>query len=176
MSRLAVFLLLFAFWLIFSGHFDALHISLGLVCCALVTTWSADLLFPDGLPSRTPVRLGRFVRFIPWLLYQVALANLHVVYLIFRPDRLRPQVVRFKTRLTSDFAKVTLGNSITLTPGTITMDIVDGEFVVHAVSDKAAAGLQSGEMEQRVGWALLEDDNPEVTDDPPSVPGETALR
>ena len=176
MKRLAVFLLLFAFWLIFSGHFDALHLSLGFVCCALVTTWSGDLLFAGGLSLRTLVKVGRFVRFTPWLLYQIVLANLHVVYLIFRPDHLRPQVVRFKTRLTSDFAKVTLGNAITLTPGTITMDIVDGEFVVHAVSNKVAASLQNGEMELRVAWALLEDDNPGVTDDPPARPGEKAPR
>ena len=108
-------------------------------------------------------------------MYQIVLANLHVVYLICRPDHIRPQVVRFKTRLRSDFAKVTLGNSITLTPGTITMDIVDDEFVVHAISDKVADGLQNGEMELRVAWALLEDDTPGFTDDPPARPGEKAL-
>ena len=175
MKQLVVFLLFFALWLIFSGHFDVLHISLGFVCCALVTTWSADLLFPGGFSLRTLVKVGRFIRFIPWLMYQIVLANLHVVYLIFRPDRIRPQVVRFKTKLRSDFAKVTLGNSITLTPGTITMDIVDDEFVVHAVSDKVADGLQNREMELRVGWALLEDDTPGFTDDPPARPGEKAL-
>ena len=171
MKPLAVFLLLFAFWLIFSGHFDALHISLGLVCCAVVTIWSADLLFADGLSRRTLVKIGRFVRFIPWLLYQIVLANLHVVYLVLRPTRIRPQVVRFKTRLTSDLAKVTLGNSITLTPGTITLDIEGDDFLIHAISDKAAADLQNGELELRVGWAFLEGNDAGVTHDPPSLPG-----
>ena len=174
MKRLAVFLLLFALWLVFSGHFDVLHISLGVVSCALVTTWSSDLLFPGGLSLRTLVIVGRFIRFIPWLIYQIVLANLHVVYLIFRPDRMRPQLVRFKTKLRSDFAKVTLGNAITLTPGTITMDIVEDEFVVHAVSDQVADGLQNGEMELRVGWALLEGETLGPTADPPARPGEGA--
>ena len=96
------------------------------------------------------------MQYIPWLLFQVVLANLHVVYLVFRPSLIRPQVVHFKTRLTSDMSKVTLGNSITLTPGTITLDIADDEFWVHALSDKAAKDLLSGEMERRVALVFLE--------------------
>ena len=157
MRTLAAFLLLFAFWLIFSGHFDALHIGLGLVCSVLVAAVSSDLLFPDGFSSRSAITAWRFVQFAPWLLYQIVLANLHVVYLVFRPHELSPQVVRFKTHIRGDLARVTLGNSITLTPGTITMDIEDDEFSVHAVSDKAAAGLLNGEMELRVGRAFPSD-------------------
>ena len=69
-----------------------------------------------------------------------------MVYLVGRPGRLRPQIVRFRTRLRGDVARVFLGNAITLTPGTITLDIDDDEFVVHALSDVAAASLRSGEM------------------------------
>ena len=94
------------------------------------------------------------VRFLPWLLVEIVLANLHVVYLVCRPGRLRPQVVRFRTRLRGDVARVLLGNAITLTPGTITLDIDDDEFVVHAVSDVSADSLRSGEMERRIGRAL----------------------
>ena len=108
----------------------------------------------------------RFLRYIPWLLYQVVLANFHVVRLVIRPSLIRPQVVRFKTRLTSDLARVTLGNSITLTPGTITMGIEDGEFCVHALSDKAARDLLTGEMERRVAHVFLE---PEHLGAPPWV-------
>ena len=154
--RFAVFVILFAFWIVFSGHFDALHLGLGLTCSAIVAALSYDLMLPDHLSASIFVKGGRFLAYIPWLLYQVVLANLHVVYLVLRPGKLRPQIVRFKTGLTSDLAQVTLGNSITLTPGTITMDIDDGEFWVHAVSDKAALSVIDGDMERRVGRVFLE--------------------
>lgn len=157
-SRLVVFLCLYSFWLIFSGHYDALHLSLGLICSAVVAAVSHDLLiFNIDSPNKL-VKLWRFVQYVPWLLYQVVLANLHVVSLVLDPRKIRPQIVRFKTALTSDIALVTLGNSITLTPGTITMDIVDGEFVVHAVSDKVARDLLTGEMEQRIAHVFLDPD------------------
>ena len=111
MKRLAVFLILFAFWLLFSGHFDALHLTLGIVCCGLVAMFSSDLLFPDPLSPRMLVITGRFLVYIPWLLWQIVLANLHVLYLVVRPGEIRPQVMRFRTRLRSDLAQVTLATS-----------------------------------------------------------------
>ena len=156
LRHLGVFLILFLFWLILSGHYDALHLSLGLACATLVSLFSSDLLF-QVLPRRQIFRrTWRFFRYIPWLLYQVILANLHVVHLVFRPSLLNPRIVHFKSRLTSDLSRVTLGNSITLTPGTITVDIKNGEFSVHALSDKAARDLLTGEMERRVAHAFLE--------------------
>ncbi len=154
--RFVVFLIMYGFWLIFSGHYDAFHLSLGLVCAALVAFFSSDLLFPDVTSPNKLLKAWRFLQYIPWLLYQVILANLHVVYLVLFPGKIRPQIVRFKTTLTSDLSKVSLGNSITLTPGTITMDIDDGEFYVHALSDKVARDLLSGEMERRVARVFLE--------------------
>lgn len=151
-----MFLALFVFWLIFSGHYDALHLSLGVVSSALVAFASHDLLISDQASPIKLVKLGRFLRYLPWLLYQIVLANFHVVSLVLRPRDIRPQVVRFKTKLETDLALVSLANSITLTPGTITMDIANGEFVVHAVSDKAARDLLTGEMERRVGRVFIE--------------------
>ena len=165
--RLAVFLILFVFWLVFSGHFDALHLGLGVICTALVAHFSSDLLRLNvSFFQKLPIA-WRFLQYIPWLLYQIVLANFHVVYLIFRPHEIRPQIVRFNSRLSSDLSKVTLGNSITLTPGTVTMDIDDEEFCVHALSDKAARGLVTGEMERRVAYIFLE---PEPAGAPPTAP------
>lgn len=155
-QKLAVFLILFVVWLVLSGHFDALHIALGVVCAALVARFSSELLFPEPPSSRLGVITWRVLGYVPWLLYQIVLANLHVLYLVWRPGQLRPQIVRFRTNLTGSLAKVVLGNSITLTPGTITMDLVGDEFTVYAVSDQAASSLRSGEMERRVGYAFLE--------------------
>lgn len=156
LRQFAVFVTLFAFWLVFSGHFDALHISLGLICSAAVATLSYDLLLPEPLSSNARIIAWRFLLYIPWLMWEVVVANFHVLYLVLQPNHVRPQIVRFKTGLKSDLAKVTLANSITLTPGTITMDMDGDEFYVHAVSDKAALSLIEGDMEQRVGHVFLE--------------------
>lgn len=156
LRHLGVFLVLFLFWLVLSGHYDPLHLSMGLMCAGLVSFFSSDLLFPDLPAHGTLIRTWRFLRYIPWLLYQVVLANLHVVYLVFRPSLINPRIVYFKSRLRTDLSRVTLGNSITLTPGTITMDINDREFRVHALSDKVAQALLAGEMERRVAHVFLE--------------------
>jgi multicomponent Na+:H+ antiporter subunit E len=94
----------------------------------------------------------RFLMYLPWLLYQIVLSTLHVTFLALHPkmkDQIDPTIVTFKTTLKTDIAKVALANSITLTPGTITIRVVDQVFHVHAISRKAAAGLP-GEMEERL--------------------------
>jgi len=156
--RFIVFTILFIVWMIFSGHFDPRHLGLGVACAALVATLSSDLLLPAR--ARAQVSIGwRFLVYVPWLLWQVVLANLHVIRLIFRPAEIRSQVVRFKTSLPGDVAKVALGTSITLTPGTVTMDIDGDEFFVHALSDKAAEDLKSGAMERRVAKIFIVSDS-----------------
>ena len=154
MARVAVFLLLLGFWLILSGHYDLFHVAAGVFCAGLVTVLSADLLSLGG--RETGLSLWRFFAYLPWLIWQVIVANFHVVYLILVPSQIRPQIVRFRSRLTSDLARTTLANSITLTPGTVTLDIEGDEFVVHALSDRVARDLMSGAMEQRVARIFRE--------------------
>ena len=148
--RFEAFVILFVAWVVLSGHFDALHLGFGIVCAALVAACSYDLLLSANNVPTTLMTVGRFAGYVPWILWEVFLANLHVAYLVVHPSAMRPRIVRFRTSLTSDLAKVTLGNSITLTPGTVTVDIVGDEFCVHALSDKSAADLRSGDMERRV--------------------------
>ncbi len=75
-----------------------------------------------------------------------------------------PQVMTFKTKLETDISNVTLANSITLTPGTITIDIRDEVFYVHALSQKVADDLNAGEMEDRVAHIFMEADHLYVQD------------
>ena len=152
--QLVVFVILLAVWVTFSGHFDPLHLGLGLVCAGLVTVLSADLLLPEVVRPRITVA-WRCLAYLPWLLKQIVLANLHVIRLIFKPAEICSQVVRFKTSLPGDVSKVALGNSITLTPGTVTMDINGNDFVVHALSNKAAETLKSGAMERRLAEVFV---------------------
>ncbi len=157
--RVVVFFILMAFWLLFSGKFDAFHLTLGVLCCALVSYTSADLLIRDPSPNNRLLKSWRFVLYVPWLIYQVILANFHVAKLVLFPGTVHPRVVRYKTKLKSDFSMVTFANSITLTPGTITMDIDNGEFYVHALSKKVAEDLESGDMERRIAHIFLESED-----------------
>ena len=152
---------MFALWILLSGIFDAFHLSLGIISCALVSYFSGDLLF-GTLNIKASRLLGtwiRFVRYIPWLLYQIFLANLHVLYLSFHPrmmELIDPRIIRFRSKLKGDLSRVTFANSITLTPGTITVYVsLDGDFRVHAIDEKSRVGLP-GEMEERIAKAFRE--------------------
>lgn len=137
----------------FSGRLDLFHIGLGIVSCALVALMSHRLLFPQGLNRSLPIKWIRFIAYIPWLLYQVFLANLHVLFLVFHPrmlDLIEPHIIEFNSRLTGDVARTTFANSITLTPGTITVNVTSmGRFAVHCIDRPSGKDLP-GEMERRI--------------------------
>ena len=152
-SFFLTFTLLFIIWLILSGRFDLFHIGLGIIACTIVTLFSGDLLFASPKIKALAPLWPRFVLYIPWLLYQVFIANLQVMYLVFHPrmiELLDPKIIEFKSRLISDMSRVTFANSITLTPGTITVSVsIYGDFHVHAINRRFAESLP-GEMETRV--------------------------
>lgn len=159
MSFLYTFLLMFGFWLILSGKFDIFHLTLGLISSLLVTFMSKDILFPGTKSREGFSEVLRFSKYIPWLFIEIFSATLHVVFLALHPrmkEKLDPRIIRFKTKLKSDMSMVTFANSITLTPGTITIRMVDGEYCVHAISEKAASGLP-GEMEKRISQVFSEE-------------------
>lgn len=142
---LLTFIIMFSVWIILSGKFDLFHISLGVVSCALVSGYGSELLFPDLKTSKLPLVWFHFVRYIPWLLYQVLVANIHLMYLSLHPkmiDLIDPQIIVFRSRLKSDFSLLTLANSITLTPGTITVYVsIFGDVTFHAIDVESGQSL-----------------------------------
>lgn len=158
LRSVATFLILFPVWIVWSGMLDAFHLALGVISCAIVTFLSHDLLFKRRDFKGWIRETGRFIQYLPWLLYQVVIANFHVVYLALHPKMpIEPRIVRYKSGLKNELALVVFANSITLTPGTITADIADGEYVVHALSKKTADDLLSGDMEKRVARIFEEE-------------------
>ena len=155
MYSLVVFILLFLNWVIFSGKFDSFHLGLGVVSCFVVTWLSQDLLFYDrskGLNERIR-ETWAFICYLPWLTWEVVLANIHVFKLAMTDKgyvQMAPRVVTFKTILKTDFAKFVLANSITLTPGTITMLIRGDVFHVHVMSQFLEDDLLEGAIEKKV--------------------------
>lgn len=150
--RCVVFVMLMVTWVIFSGFLDVFHLTLGVISCGIVAWLSSDLLFQNRWkPLRRRIReFFRLMAYLGWLLWQIVLANLHLLRLAFSSrDALQPQIVRYESKLETDFEKFLLANSITLTPGTVTMKIMGGTFYIHAISDVSVDGLD-GEMEKRI--------------------------
>lgn len=159
MAFIVTFIILVVFWIFMSGFFDLWHFPLGIIACALVAYMSHDLLFKDIRSKNKHIEVIRFIKYLFWLLYQIVLANLHVAYLALHPNMPRlidPHIIKFKTKLKKDISLVTFANSITLTPGTITILIKEGHYYVHAI-DRSVAESLPGEMEKRVGHIYMED-------------------
>lgn len=152
-SFIVTFVLLFGTWILLSGRFDLFHLALGVISCLIVAFISHDLMFDVFNLKKMSAEWPKFVLYIPWLLFQVFKANIHVMILVFHPNminKIDPKIVKFKSRLKSDISMTTLANSITLTPGTITVYASEfGEFEVHAIDKASAEGLP-GEMETKI--------------------------
>ena len=143
------------FWVVLSGMFDAFHLSLGVFSCLLVAHFSHNLLI-YGDHNNWLRGLFGVICYLPWLFYQIILANIEVAWVVLHPrmlEKIDPHLVRFRTSLKRPISKVTFAQSITLTPGTITVNIDDDEFTVYALTRSASEALP-GEMEARIGRAL----------------------
>ncbi len=157
--------ILMIFWVVLSGKFDTFHLSLGALCSLFVAVLFHDMLFANVRVGDMRTVAGRFILYIPWLLKQIFTANIHVASLVLRPRMpIEPRLLTFTTKLETDISSVTLANSITLTPGTITIDIREGVFYVHALSRKVAEDLNAGEMEDRVAHIFMEADHLYIQD------------
>ena len=154
MKYLYSFVVLFVPWLVLSGKFDPVHVGMGVLCSSLVAYWCADLLFQDKattLGERLRQLIG-FVGYMGWLLGEIIRANLHVFRVSLSPrmnELLEPQMVEFETKLEKELSKFVLANSITLTPGTVTVRVEGSRFLVHALTDKVARDIP-GVMEKRI--------------------------
>lgn len=152
-ARVLTFIVCMITWVILSGMFDVFHLTLGAIASLLVAAISADMLFPSPRLEALPRFWLGFLKYLPWLLYQIFLANLHVLYLTFHPrmrELINPQVITFQSKLKDDMALLIFANSITLTPGTITLYVsVLSKYTVHAIDTKSAGALP-GVMEKRV--------------------------
>ncbi|WP_022668921.1 Na+/H+ antiporter subunit E [Desulfospira joergensenii] len=149
---LFTFILMMITWVVLSGKFEPLLLGLGVISSGLVAWFFHDLLFPSITMGHAGIGL-KFILYIPWLLLEIIKANFHLLFLVFQPrmkELIDPHIITFKTDLESDLAITTLANSITLTPGTITVNVErDGTFRVHAI-DKPSAEALPGTMLKNV--------------------------
>ena len=133
-----------------SGHTNPLLLSLGLLSVAAVVACASRLEVLDD--ESVPVHLlPGLIRYVPWLIGQVIRSNLDVARRIVSPELpIHPSVIKVDATHHTEVGRVTYANSITLTPGTISLDVSAATIEVHALTEDAANDLMSGEMARRV--------------------------
>jgi multicomponent Na+:H+ antiporter subunit E len=150
LQRLVLFGHLAVFWLLWSGYLVPTLLFYGLISCgvALAAAMRVGIADREALPFRMEIRS---VRYVAWLLWEIVKSNIAVAKIILDP-RLptRPRIIRTPSSQRSDAGRVVFANSITLTPGTITLAVREHEIIVHALNDEFADDLQSGDMDRRV--------------------------
>jgi len=142
--------LLAVLWLALSGHYTPLILFFGIVSVVLTVFISLrmDLLDFEGLPFHIAWRTTIF--YWPWLIWEIVLANLDVIKRIISPKLdIDPTVFTTEASQNTDLGMIIYANSITLTPGTVSIDLDPGEIQVHALSKAGADGILSGEMDRR---------------------------
>ena len=151
MSFLITTIAMFIFWILLSGEFTFILITSGVVASLITAYLSHDIFIGKADLKTETGRVFKFIVYIPWLLWEIILANVEIAYLVLSPKPLvDPQIVRFKNDLKTDLGIVTLAHSITLTPGTVTVEANREEFIIHAIWQKSAEGIIGGEMQRKV--------------------------
>ena len=155
MTSLAV--VLFAFWMVLSGRTETKFVVYGIIT-AVVTTWVTYplLLVPNKDGSKKYFVFGfsvpKMIMYFFWLMWQLVLANIDVLLATTAQElNIDPKIVRFRFKADNPMASVVLANSITLTPGTVTVNVTDdGLYEIHALTVGAAAGVLDGGMQKKV--------------------------
>ncbi len=143
-------LVLYANWLLFSGHYDRLLLSLGFASTLVAVAIALRMELVDRETYPLLLKLKALL-YWPWLAGEVIKANLDVARRILSPSLpISPTVFSFKASQRTDLGRVTFANSITLTPGTVSIDLEGDTIEVHALTEEAAQTLREGEMDRRV--------------------------
>ena len=150
MKSFILFFILFSFWLLMSGHYNVLIVSLGIISCAfcVYVAKRGKLIDDEGLPI---FFMPRLLNYLIWLFKEILKSNLSTAKVIIN-GKVEPETFTVKASQVTDVAKVTYANSITLTPGTVTTKIQKGVFEVHALNSDFGNDVRTNEMDKKVTW------------------------
>ena len=150
MRLVSLFIALFLFWLALSGHFTPFLMGVGAGCAALCVFVARRMGAADGEGHPHHLFIGALTYF-PWLFWEIVKSCWSVTKLIIDPRLpISPTMTRVAASQRSTVGLVTYANSITLTPGTITMAIEGNVLTVHALVREGALDLEGGGMDARV--------------------------
>ncbi len=161
MKFFRIFIMLCCIWVVLSGKLDAVHLGLGFASAILITT-----TLPKDSPlyaTASPGFLLRFFWYLGWLSKEIILANSAVFKVVFMGEfssAITPSIIHFHSGLKHPISNYLLAQSITLTPGTVTLDLEEDKFTVHCLTKELAENTP-GLMAQKISWVCseLEDAN-----------------
>ncbi|MFO7899419.1 MAG: Na+/H+ antiporter subunit E [Planctomycetota bacterium] len=137
-SGLYLFAVSFLVWLALTSSLRLGELLAGLGLCLILSLWLSGQYTRLGLPPLGVKRIAFFIVYLLALFLEIVKANVDVAYRVLHPKMpIRPGVVVIQTGLRSDIAKMILANSITLTPGTFTLDVIGDKLLIHWINVKA---------------------------------------
>nr|WP_161490756.1 Na+/H+ antiporter subunit E [Methanonatronarchaeum thermophilum] len=148
------------FWLLLSGYYDFAHIFMGVIASLLIAYITHDLFIRRRDITGLPTEIFRFSRYILWHFIQIVKANINVAKIVLNPELpISPKFVKHSPEIESDMAITVFGNSITLTPGTLTVSIDENrEMHIHCLAEHHYDDLVESGMEDRVRHIFREGD------------------
>lgn len=151
MRRFGSFAVLFIFWLVITGSLKPFDLGVGFILCVAFGYWADHVLWrgePEPLTARSWIRLPAYLL---WLVKEIVVAALYVAERVLEPKpSIGPVIHTHRVHFESDAARVAFANSVTLTPGTITIDVSEDTYVIHCLHESFSDGISSGDLERRV--------------------------
>ena len=148
---------LMALWLLLSGHYDPLLVGLGIVSVGLTVylTHRMDIFDHESFPVQL---LSRLPRFLVYILKEIVKSNIDVLKRILSTDKaaVSPRLEEFPLPQDTDLGRVIYANSITLTPGTVSVELTENSVIVHALAKDFADDLLTGEMAKSIPDKVVE--------------------
>ncbi|OIN97732.1 hypothetical protein AUJ66_02365 [Candidatus Desantisbacteria bacterium CG1_02_38_46] len=138
MSKFVLFVILFLLWLLLTWTFNYQDVTIGLILSLFIAILMGDIFTEHPGKFKDIKRYLWMIAYIPYFFWYCILANFDVAYRVLHPKMpIKPGIVKVKTNLKSDAGRTFLANSITLTPGTLSVDITDeGYLYVHWINVK----------------------------------------
>lgn len=148
---------LFAFWLVLTGSFAPLDLVLGALASLALGVWAARVLWPEDAPALTLRQAGYFLLYIPQLLASVLMSAIQVAEVVLDPRMpIKPVLIGHRAVFKRAVSSVAFANSITLTPGTLTVDVDGDVFYIHCLAERFADDIATGDLERRVARVFEE--------------------
>jgi len=154
-----MYLLFFLAWIIFNGNITLEIIIFGVAVSAAMFAFMCKFM-DYSLKKELNVykKSGHFFAYVVLLFCEIVKANVAIIPRIMTvEEEMEPVIVKFRTNLKTDFTRMLLANSITLTPGTITVSLDDDEYTIHCLDASLAEGLENSEFEKALMKLEMED-------------------
>lgn len=161
-----MYFLLFGFWVLLNGKWTMEIAVVGvIVCAALYAFMCAYMGYSPKAEWKIFKRVPKIFGYFLYLVGEIFKSAWGTMLLIWSPEKeIEPRVTSFRTKLRTDAGKVVLANSITMTPGTITVDVQDDLFLIHCLDESFDVGTEGFEMEDRI--AAIEGGHRPIFDEP----------